>query len=89
MLELWSGAVQRNHIKMKKFCKIPKSFRKWSCMSIKTPGEMAIVTSAVNAHIYIENLDNYLIPSIEHMFGNGEVFQDDNATLKLFFWNSK
>ncbi len=39
---------------------------------------MAIFTSAVNAQVYIEILDTFLIPSIEKKFGdNGVIFQDD------------
>ncbi len=50
-------------------------------MSGKGPGEMAIFTSAVNAQVYIEILDTFLIPSIEKKFGdNGVIFQDDNAS---------
>ena len=41
---------------------------------------MAIITSTVNAQVYIEILDTCLIPSIENMFGDDDViFQDDNA----------
>ena len=41
---------------------------------------MASITSTINAHVYIEILDNFLIPSIENCFFEDEVnFQDDNA----------
>ena len=43
--------------------------------------EMAIITSTISAHIYIEFLDNFLIPSVENRFGNDEVIsQDDNTS---------
>lgn len=42
---------------------------------------MAIITSRINAHAYINILDNFLIPFIENQFGNDEVsFQDNNAS---------
>ena len=47
-------------------------------MSFEGPGEMAIINSIINIHVYIEILDNFLIPTIENWFGNNEViFQDD------------
>uniref|UniRef100_A0A3B3S4R3 Tc1-like transposase DDE domain-containing protein n=1 Tax=Paramormyrops kingsleyae TaxID=1676925 RepID=A0A3B3S4R3_9TELE len=53
----------------------------WGCMSGKGPGQMAVITSTVNAQVYIEILDNFLILSIESRLGDDEViFQDDNAS---------
>ena len=41
---------------------------------------MAIITSTINAHVYIEIQDNLLIPSIENWFGDDEIiFQENNA----------
>ena len=45
---------------------------------------MAIITSTINAHVYIEILDNFLISSLENWFGDDEVifqdiFQDRNV----------
>ena len=37
---------------------------------------MAIIASTIIANIYVEILDNFLIPSIEKLF----IFQDDNAS---------
>ena len=34
---------------------------------------MAIITSIINVYMCIEILDNFLIPSIENQFANGEV----------------
>uniref|UniRef100_A0A672T8Q8 Tc1-like transposase DDE domain-containing protein n=1 Tax=Sinocyclocheilus grahami TaxID=75366 RepID=A0A672T8Q8_SINGR len=80
MLELLSGAVLS--FCLKKTTKFPNSFMVWGCsMSGKGPGEMAILTSTVNAQMYIEILDTFLIPSIEKTFGDNDViFQDDNAS---------
>uniref|UniRef100_A0A673J1W8 Uncharacterized protein n=1 Tax=Sinocyclocheilus rhinocerous TaxID=307959 RepID=A0A673J1W8_9TELE len=50
---------------LKKTTKFTNSFMIWGCMSGKLPGEMAILTSTVNAQVYIEILDTFLIPSIE------------------------
>ena len=37
---------------------------------IVEPGEIAVITSTINAHVNIEILDNFLIPSIENWFGD-------------------
>ena len=51
------------------------------CMSGKGMGEMTVITSSINAQVYVEILDTFLIPSIERMFGDGSIiFQDDNAS---------
>ena len=61
--------------------KFPKSFMKWSCMSFKEPREMVVITSTISAHVYLEILDNFLIPLIENWFGDDEViFQDDDTS---------
>ncbi|CAJ0921952.1 unnamed protein product [Ranitomeya imitator] len=42
---------------------------------------MAVITSSINAQVYVDILDTFLIPSIERMFGDDEIiFQDDNAS---------
>ena len=42
---------------------------------------MAIITSTIRAYVYIEILDNFLIPSIENWFGDNEIiFLDDSAS---------
>ena len=57
---------------------------------------MAIITSTINEHVYIEILDNFHIPSIENWFDDNEIkndfpFQVDDTTfskrkeLKHFF----
>ena len=43
--------------------------------------EISIITSTINTHVYMEILDNFLIPSTENLFGNDEViFRDNNAS---------
>uniref|UniRef100_A0A3B1JVG5 Tc1-like transposase DDE domain-containing protein n=1 Tax=Astyanax mexicanus TaxID=7994 RepID=A0A3B1JVG5_ASTMX len=55
--------------------------RLWGCMSGKGTGEMTVVNSSINAQVYIDILDSFLIPSIEQMFGDNEIiFQDVNAS---------
>uniref|UniRef100_A0A8C1NF85 Transposase Tc1-like domain-containing protein n=1 Tax=Cyprinus carpio TaxID=7962 RepID=A0A8C1NF85_CYPCA len=64
---------------LKKTCKFPQSLMIWGCMSGKGMGEMTVITSSINAQVYVEILDTFLIPSIERMFGDGSIiFQDDN-----------
>ena len=42
---------------------------------------MVVITSAINAHLYIEILNNFLIPSIENWFSHDEViFDNDKAS---------
>ena len=43
--------------------------------------KMLVIASTINAHVYNEILDNFLIPSIENWFGDNEViFQEDNTS---------
>uniref|UniRef100_A0A3B1JCI9 Tc1-like transposase DDE domain-containing protein n=1 Tax=Astyanax mexicanus TaxID=7994 RepID=A0A3B1JCI9_ASTMX len=66
---------------LKKTTKFPQSLMIWGCMSGKGTGEMTVVNSSINAQVYIDILDSFLIPSIEQMFGDNEIiFQDDNAS---------
>uniref|UniRef100_A0A3B1IEA9 Tc1-like transposase DDE domain-containing protein n=1 Tax=Astyanax mexicanus TaxID=7994 RepID=A0A3B1IEA9_ASTMX len=66
---------------LKKTTKFPQSLMIWGCMSGKGTGEMTVVNSTINAQVYIDILDSFLIPSIEQMFGDNEIiFQDDNAS---------
>uniref|UniRef100_A0A672FA08 Tc1-like transposase DDE domain-containing protein n=1 Tax=Salarias fasciatus TaxID=181472 RepID=A0A672FA08_SALFA len=66
---------------LKKTSKFPQSLMIWGYMSGKGSGEKAVVKSSINAQVYIDILDSFLIPSIEKMFGNDEIlFQDDNAS---------
>uniref|UniRef100_A0A8C5I7Z6 Tc1-like transposase DDE domain-containing protein n=1 Tax=Gouania willdenowi TaxID=441366 RepID=A0A8C5I7Z6_GOUWI len=66
---------------LKKTCTFPQSLTIWGCMSGKGTGEMAVITSSINAQVYVDMLDTFLIPSIERMFGDDDiVYQDDNAS---------
>uniref|UniRef100_A0A672IF62 Tc1-like transposase DDE domain-containing protein n=1 Tax=Salarias fasciatus TaxID=181472 RepID=A0A672IF62_SALFA len=67
---------------LKKTSKFPQSLMIWGCVSGKGSGETAVVKSSINAQVYIDILDSFLIPSIEKkMFGDdGIIFQDDNAS---------
>uniref|UniRef100_A0A3Q2ZWT6 Transposase Tc1-like domain-containing protein n=1 Tax=Kryptolebias marmoratus TaxID=37003 RepID=A0A3Q2ZWT6_KRYMA len=66
---------------LKKMCKFPQSLMIWGCMSGKGTGEMAVITSSINAQVYIDILDTFLIPFIKRMFGDDEIiFQDNNAS---------
>ena len=39
---------------------------------------MAIIASTINVHVYIKTLDNFLILSIENLFGDEVIFKDVN-----------
>lgn len=43
-------------------------------MSGKGPGVIAVITSTVNVHVYIEIVDTFLILSFESRFGDEDVF---------------
>ena len=50
-------------------------------MSFKGPGDIAVITSIINAPMYIEILDNFLILLIENWFGDDDViFWDNNSS---------
>ena len=40
---------------------------------------MITIASTINAHLLLEIMDNFLIPSIENWFGDEVIFQDGNA----------
>uniref|UniRef100_A0A3B3YD15 Uncharacterized protein n=1 Tax=Poecilia mexicana TaxID=48701 RepID=A0A3B3YD15_9TELE len=52
---------------LKKTTKFPQSLMIWGCMSGKGTGEMTVVNSSINAQVYIDILDSFLIPSIEQI----------------------
>ena len=67
LLELFSSIVQVKHKDecTKKTSKFPRSFISgW--ISFKVPESMAIITSIITAHVYIEILDNFPIPLINN-----------------------
>ena len=47
-------------------------------MTFKGPWEIAVITSMINAFVYIEILDNFIIWLIEKWFGDDEVIFPDN-----------
>ena len=54
-------------------------------MSFKGPGEMAIIISTINALVYIDILDKFLITLIENWFGDDEViFQNETKRMRAF-----
>lgn len=59
---------------------ISNSFMIWGCMSFKSPREIAIITSKVNTYLYIETLDNFLIPFNQFIWLWWNHFQVDNAS---------
>lgn len=66
---------------LKKTRKFPKTFTIRGSMSFKWPGKTAFITSKINAYVYIEIPDNFLIPSRENWLGDDEIiFQADNVS---------
>ena len=53
--------------------KFHKSFMIWGYISFKWLVEMEIITSTINAHVYIEILNNFSFLPIQNWFGNDEI----------------
>ena len=81
MLELLSGGVQMKHNDDWQKKTYFLLFMTWGCMSFKGPEEITIITSTINAHVYIEILDNFFITLIENRSDDDEViFRDGIAS---------
>uniref|UniRef100_A0A3B5RAA9 Uncharacterized protein n=1 Tax=Xiphophorus maculatus TaxID=8083 RepID=A0A3B5RAA9_XIPMA len=72
-LTCWMAHIRFNINKTTKF---PQSLMIWGCMSGKGTGEMTVVNSSINAQVYIDILDSFLIPSIEQI-----ISRQDNVFL--------
>ena len=52
-------------------------------MTFEAPEEMVIIASRINMHVYIELLENFLIPSSENLCNYEIIFQNDEGILSL------
>lgn len=81
-MELLSGTISMKHIETatrRKHAYLPVHV----CYGFphKGSGKMAIITSVVNAQVYMEILDIFFIPVIENRFVDVEViFSNENAS---------
>ena len=62
--------------------KYPESYMVWSCMTAQGVGKLCILYVTINSEIYMQVLEEFLIPSIESWFldSNDFHFQQDNAS---------
>ena len=52
----------------------------WGCITYDGPGLKVCYDGRINKYTYIDTLENYLIPTRDLFFGDGEwIFQQDNA----------
>uniref|UniRef100_A0A8C5DZE9 Uncharacterized protein n=1 Tax=Gouania willdenowi TaxID=441366 RepID=A0A8C5DZE9_GOUWI len=69
MRNKWSetGVIvcDRNVRNQNMYSTFPQSLMIWGCMSGK--GTIAVITSSINAQVYVNILDTFLIPSIERI----------------------
>lgn len=65
---------------LKRSVKFATSVMVWGCMSSDGVGQLCIVNGIVNAEIYQEILDYYMIPSSEDLCSDSFLFQQDGAS---------
>ncbi len=60
--------------------KFPQSVMIWAAMSSAGVGPLCFLKSTVNAAIYQEILEHFMLPSADKLYGNGDfIFQQDLA----------
>ena len=82
ILEIRSGAIQMKHLKVtagRKLVNFPSYNGYEFAYHLKGSEEMATIT-LINVHIFIEILNNFLIPSIKNCFGDNEIILQNNAS---------
>lgn len=80
---VWRLPSEKFHAScLKSSIKFPQGIMIWGCMSSKGTGKLCILNTTVNANVYCEILEHFLIPTIEEQFDAENIpviFQDDNA----------
>src|SRR5437870_5251615 len=65
---------------LKPTVKFPVKVMVWGCITVAGVGELCVLTTNVTGEVYIEILENFLIPSIEKLCPNDNfIFQQDGA----------
>ncbi len=81
VLESWrkSGEAQ-NPCCLKSIVKFPQSVMIWAAMSSAGVGPLCFLKSTVNAAIYQEILEHFMLPSADKLYGDADlIFQQDLA----------
>lgn len=78
---VWRRSGEQNRPScVKQSVKFPQSVMVWASMSSAGVGPICFLRSTVNAAVYQEVLEHFLIPSVEKLYGNeGFTFQHDLA----------
>ncbi len=76
------GRVKRHiiHVARKSSVKFPQSVMIWAAMSSAGVGPLCFLKSTVNAAIYQEILEHFMLPSADKLYGDADfIFQQDLA----------
>ncbi|KAI4881788.1 hypothetical protein NFI96_011483 [Prochilodus magdalenae] len=74
------GGETYNHKCVKRSVKFPQSVMVWGCMSARGVGKLCFLKKTVNAAVYQDVLETFLIPTVEEQFGEEDfIFQQDLA----------
>ncbi len=76
------GRVERHriHVALKSSVKFPQSVMIWAAMSSAGVGPLCFLKSTVNAAIYQEILEHFMLPSTDKLYGDAYfIFQQDLA----------
>ncbi len=76
------GRVERHriHVAWKSSVKFPQSVMIWAAMSSAGVGPLCFLKSTVNAAIYQEILEHFMLPSADKLYGDADfIFQQDLA----------
>uniref|UniRef100_A0AAR2LDW7 Tc1-like transposase DDE domain-containing protein n=1 Tax=Pygocentrus nattereri TaxID=42514 RepID=A0AAR2LDW7_PYGNA len=74
------GGETYNHECVKRSVKFPQSVMVWGCMSARGVGKLCFLKKTVNAAVYQDILETFLIPTVEEQFGEEDfIFQQDLA----------
>ncbi|KAI4886606.1 hypothetical protein NFI96_000804 [Prochilodus magdalenae] len=74
------GGETYNHECVKRSVKFPQSVMVWGCMSARGVGKLCFLKKTVNAAVYQDVLETFLIPTVEEQFGEEDfIFQQDLA----------
>ncbi len=77
-----SGEAQ-NPCCLKSSVKFPQSVMVWAAMSSAGVGPLCFLKSTVNAAIYQELLEHFMLPSADKLYGDADfIFQQDLAPVK-------
>ncbi len=83
MLLFFESTIMRNTADLamvQKTIKFPQSVMIWAAMSSAGVGPLCFIKSRVNAAIYQEILEHFMLPSAEKLYGDADlIFQQDLA----------